>query len=60
MIDGHDLADYADMRRAMRRVNQAGLLSGGTCPDPGCQGTPVWGESGVVCGECDRWIVRLF
>lgn len=54
-----ELADYADMQRAMERTNQIDVLDGRTCPYPDCEGTVVREEEGSVCEDCDRWLLRF-
>ena len=60
MAEKSELADYADMRQTMERVNQIDVLDGRTCPHPDCDGTVDRREDGVVCGACDRWLVRFY
>lgn len=60
MQDQSEVADYADMRRTMDRLNPVDVLEGQTCPDPGCDGTVSRRDAGAVCGDCERWLLRFF
>lgn len=60
MAEKPEMADYADMQQTMERMNQIDILDGRTCPHTGCAGTVVRQDDGVVCGDCGRWLVRLY
>lgn len=60
MAEKPELADYADMQQTMERMNQFDVLDGRVCPHPDCDGTVARTEDGVTCGDCGRWLVRLY
>ena len=59
MSDERKLADYADMRRTMERVNRVHVLDGSTCPHPDCEGTIRKTGGNVACDTCGRLIASI-